>query len=229
MAMSADAQRSDPDNQVDTHGTLLALILLTIIGMLTFAGRPEGLVFVVIVQATTVSVALRLTALHRAARLGLILVAGLLAATNAVVTSPLTGVDEAASLALSRVLGLVLALAVPVVLLADALRRGRITVQSVLAGLSTYLLLGLAFAYAAMLIDTISPGSYSAPLEDADALYLSFVTLTTVGFGDLVPVGGAARALAVLEGMLGQLYLVSVVAFLVGNVGEPLVRRDTPT
>lgn len=212
-----------------THSVLLGLILASIVLAVSLPGRPEGLVLVVFVQATALAVALRLTALHRAVRRGIVGFATTLAVLNAVVTSPLTGVGESGSLALSRTLGLALALAVPVVLVNDALRRGRITKESVSAGLSVYLLLGLAFAYAAILIDTLWPGSYSAPLDDSDALYLSFVTLTTVGFGDLVPIGGAARALAVLEGMLGQLYLVSVVAFLVGNLGRSIGRRDSST
>jgi uncharacterized membrane protein len=57
--------------------------------------------------------------------------------------------------------------------------------------------------------------------DGTDYLYFSFVTLTTVGYGDLVARGSLGRMLAVSEALLGQLYLVTVVALLVGNVGRP--------
>jgi len=56
------------------------------------------------------------------------------------------------------------------------------------------------------------------------ALYFSFVTQTTVGYGDLTAAGGFGRALAVLEALIGQLYLVTVIALLVSNLG-PARRR----
>ena len=54
----------------------------------------------------------------------------------------------------------------------------------------------------------------------ADFLYFSYVTLTTVGYGDLTAAGGFGRAVAVLEALLGQVYLVTVVALLVSNLGR---------
>jgi hypothetical protein len=61
-----------------------------------------------------------------------------------------------------------------------------------------------------------------------DYLYFSYVTLTTVGYGDLTARGDAGRMLAVCEALLGQLYLVTVLALLVGNVGRPRPRRAGP-
>jgi voltage-gated potassium channel len=54
----------------------------------------------------------------------------------------------------------------------------------------------------------------------SDYMYFSFITLATVGYGDLTPQGGLGRALAVLEGLFGQIYLVTAVAALVGNLGR---------
>jgi hypothetical protein len=51
-------------------------------------------------------------------------------------------------------------------------------------------------------------------------VYFSFVTMATVGYGDLLAQGGVGRALAVTEGILGQVYLVTAVAALVGNLGR---------
>jgi voltage-gated potassium channel Kch len=52
-----------------------------------------------------------------------------------------------------------------------------------------------------------------------DQLYFSFVTLTTVGYGDLSPAGGLARAFAVTEMLVGQIYLVTIVSLIVSNLG----------
>ena len=51
-------------------------------------------------------------------------------------------------------------------------------------------------------------------------MYFSFITMATVGYGDLTPQGGLGRALAVTEGLFGQIYLVTAVAALVGNIGR---------
>jgi Ion channel len=53
-----------------------------------------------------------------------------------------------------------------------------------------------------------------------DHLYFSFITITTVGYGDLAPAGDLARSLSILEALIGQLYLVTVVAVIVGNLGR---------
>jgi hypothetical protein len=58
-----------------------------------------------------------------------------------------------------------------------------------------------------------------------DFLYFSFVTLTTVGFGDRTAAGDLGRMLAVTEALLGQLYLLTVVALVIGNIGR---ERDRP-
>jgi hypothetical protein len=54
----------------------------------------------------------------------------------------------------------------------------------------------------------------------SDYMYFSFITMETVGYGDLTPQGGPGRALAAIEGLLGQIYLVTAVAALVGNLGR---------
>ena len=57
-------------------------------------------------------------------------------------------------------------------------------------------------------------------------MYFSFITMATVGYGDLTPRGGLGRALAVIEGLLGQIYLVTAVAALVGNLGQTRAPRQ---
>lgn len=95
-----------------------------------------------------------------------------------------------------------------------------VTVQAVLGLVTVYLLLGLFFAYLFMTADVLGSGFFAGAEKDpASFVYFSYVTLATVGYGDLRAAAGLPRALAVLEAVLGQLYLVTVVALAVGRVG----------
>jgi hypothetical protein len=84
-----------------------------------------------------------------------------------------------------------------------------------------YLLLGLLWASIYLAIDAFSPGSIQMGSNPADRqtelLYFSLVTLSTVGYGDIVPLGGTARILTALEGVTGVLYIAITVALLVGR------------
>jgi Ion channel len=82
-----------------------------------------------------------------------------------------------------------------------------------------YLLLGLIWAVAYNIVETSSPGSFAGRATENSALadwaYFSFVTLTTVGYGDITPVAQSARSLAILEALVGQLYPAVIIARLV--------------
>src|SRR3954447_14424427 len=96
-----------------------------------------------------------------------------------------------------------------------------ITVEAVAAGLAIYLLLGLLFAYVVAFTAEVGPAPYFAGgqrIGGGAGVYFSFTVLTTTGFGDYVPATNAGRAIAVVEMLLGQLYLVTVVGVLVGGV-----------
>lgn len=103
-----------------------------------------------------------------------------------------------------------------------------VTVQMVLGLLTVYLLIGLLFAHVDLLVSGLVGGFFVGGQEQAAAfVYFSYVTLATVGYGDLTPVAGLPQALAVLEALVGQLYLVSVVALAVGRFGlERGARRE---
>ena len=104
------------------------------------------------------------------------------------------------------------------------LRPGPVTVHRVMGGIAGYLLIGMTWAFAYQLFVERAPEAirFEAPLAHAasqqlnDFMYFSFVTLTTVGYGDVRPVHPAVRSLAVAEALVGQLYLAILIASLVG-------------
>jgi hypothetical protein len=98
-------------------------------------------------------------------------------------------------------------------------------VQAVFGALAVYLLVGLTFGFLIGALATGGADSYFAQGTDgtqSQRVYFSFTALTTTGFGDLTARAPGGRALSVLEMLIGQLYLVTVIATLVGN----LRRRD---
>jgi Ion channel len=98
----------------------------------------------------------------------------------------------------------------------------RVTLHSVMGALTVYLLAGLVFAFGYSVMDEIAGSpvlSHLGTNKHAEEVYFSFITMTTVGYGDIVPVTAAARMTAVLEALFGQLYLVTIVAVIVSNVG----------
>jgi hypothetical protein len=99
-----------------------------------------------------------------------------------------------------------------------ALGAGTVDRERILAALDTYLLAGLLFAVGYWTLDRVWPGSFGGTpsgLDQPHAIYFSFVTIATLGYGDVVPVSEPARGLAIVEAVSGQLYLAVLVARLV--------------
>jgi hypothetical protein len=106
-------------------------------------------------------------------------------------------------------------------------RSPRITLATVAAALSVYLLVAVGYADAFGLIDAARPTFFagSRPDRPVDYLYFSLVTITTTGYGDLVPRARLGQMVAASEAVIGQLYLVTVVAMAVANIGRPRHRH----
>ena len=103
------------------------------------------------------------------------------------------------------------------------LRQRIITAELIYAGLSVYLIFGLAWASIYYVIDMLKPGSFilsnpDNPRQDFFQMwYFSMVTLTTLGYGDIAPATMIARVFVVLEAIMGQFYLAILIASLVGR------------
>ena len=98
----------------------------------------------------------------------------------------------------------------------------RAAAQSVQGALCVYVLLGLMFAFFYGTVAVLGDGDFFAQGTDGDRsvrVYFSFVTLATVGYGDYTAAHDVGRTLAIVEGLSGQLYLVTVIALLVSRIG----------
>jgi hypothetical protein len=111
------------------------------------------------------------------------------------------------------------------VVLGQTLRSGPVTAHRIQGAVAAYLLLGVIWAHAYSLLALLRPGAFSGPINPADGprawVYFSFVTLATVGYGDVLPVHPAARSLAMLEAVVGQLYVAILIARLVSLAVAP--------
>jgi len=106
----------------------------------------------------------------------------------------------------------------------NIIRGTRVDIETLYGAVTVYLLIGITYASIYILIENVYPGSFNMisnqgheyPFQMHDLLYYSFVTLTTLGYGDITSVRASARILSVSEAVIGQLYLTILVARLVG-------------
>lgn len=121
--------------------------------------------------------------------------------------------------------------AITVALLHGLLQARRVTLDTILGGITIYLFIAVFFLSLYAAVEMASPGSFvdrGEPLQQvSDDLgnrsypalaYYSIVTMTTLGFGDITPVGSIARSLSAAEAVVGQLYVAIMIAFLVGTL-----------
>src|SRR5262249_15796911 len=113
-----------------------------------------------------------------------------------------------------------------------------VSVNTLCAALSVYLLLGVLWALAYSVIDWLDPSAFTSSLSESRValrigrgnstavLYFSFTSMTSLGSGDTLPTSPASRMLAGLEGIVGQLYLTVLVARLVGLHIADSLRQD---
>lgn len=128
------------------------------------------------------------------------------------------------------VISTVLYLVAPVLIVRNIAERDVVDGQTVLGSIAAYLLLGMMFAFlyrAISAIQSVPPffGTHGRG-SPSDDLFFSFITLTTTGYGNLVPAANPGQTVAVVEAIVGQLFLVTAVAKVVSAWRTPRERRD---
>jgi hypothetical protein len=206
------------------YGVLLLLILVSIGFQL---GAPEGdvtHVVTIVLQGGTFLAALWVSQ-GRTKLLRLATALVLLVTVAAAVGFAAAGtVDDAGA----RIVSFMLVVAAPTTIAHGVISQfrevGRVTVQTMFGVLCIYLLIGALFAFTYGVIDDLASTPFFAEVHQAtnpDYLYFSFTTLTTTGYGDLTAAADLGRSLAITEALIGQIYMVTVVALIVGNLRRP--------
>jgi len=125
----------------------------------------------------------------------------------------------------AAVLSALFCLYVAVVFVSDVLREPEVGTEQIFGASCAYILIGLMWAFCYAAADMLQPGAFNghdaASSGFSDFIYFSFITLTTLGYGDMTPASPMARMLAVLEGIIGQLYIAILIARLVGAHSPP--------
>jgi Ion channel len=210
-----------PSAAAEREWPLTALVVLEAIALFVLAplGRRIGIPFAVefAAGAAMVGLVLVIVSRSRAAMVAVIAGAGIEAAATILrfvhPSSRTEAVDFAAALLFLIALTVVLAMTV--------FGPGRVTIHRILGAIAIYLNVAVAFALAYRLIDALVPGAFathptaSAHEDIAELVYFSFTTLTTSGYGDIVPVDPLARSMANLESVFGQLFPATLLARLI--------------
>lgn len=222
MSLRSTRPLLDPAG-VPAFAVLLGLIAVSVAFQLAAPDASWSRFVTIVLQGGTLLLALWTSGIFPVMRwLAAAAVATLIAGSGAALAA---GFDLGASGARVVTL-LVVALAPPAIIvgMVRSLRAERhVTVRTMLGVLCVYLLLGVIFASAFSVVDRLSATPFFSSGVDAtqsDFLYFSFTTITTTGYGDFTAATELGRSLAVTEALLGQIYMVTVVALIVGNLGR---------
>jgi hypothetical protein len=215
--VSAVAARRAPDEASFRYGVVLAIVLAFVVleVLSPDADWSRALGLALAGAALSVSVA---TSRERAEvrRVRTLVVGGVaLVLVIAVWTGLLSD-------AVTFIVGTVIVAAIPVALIGGLMRlvnNEGVTIQAVAGAIAIYLLIGMLFASAIGFVVAVDSKPYfaQAHVNNGDLVYYSFTVMTTTGFGDYTAAQPIGPALAVLEMLLGQLYLVTVLGILIGN------------
>lgn len=225
--MNRDRWRQRAQRASDAFGLVLLLVLLTyVLGSIVSNNGWAAVLLTAVTSATSivalVSAHARAVFVRRALWLGALAV--LLATISAA-----GGGRHWLSAANFIEIGL-LAVAMAAVL-RRVLTSDQVSSRTILGAISVYTALGILFTWAYGLIDRLEGGGFfghvAGGVQGSDFLFFSYTTLTTTGYGDLVPASQVGRMVSGLEMMLGQIFLVTLVAGLVSlwRPGERILRR----
>ena len=118
-----------------------------------------------------------------------------------------------------------------IIILSALLRKDEVTLDVIYGAVAAFLLMALMWGFIFDLTETLRPGSFQVTASQAQGtriqfIYYSFVTITTVGYGDILPVSLTGRAFSIVEMVVGQIYLIVLIARLVGiNITQSMDKK----
>ena len=207
--------REDVIRFLDSYAFLLVLLLANFLLLELVDDRRWGSVGSTLLSAVGLVVAIsdRDTG-HTITRTNAIAIAGAIPLSSAIL---FTSSSELIGLAYLLPVALLITVTLPVTV-SRILHHKRVTFETILGAVCVFVLVGLVFAFGFLAIDAFRDGPFFAqagPHHQSEYVYFSFVALTTLGFGDLSPTQGLPQALTVIEALVGQIFLVVLVARLV--------------
>src|SRR5690348_15755181 len=204
----------------DSFGLVLLLLVLDYIAVSAITSNAWGRVVIVVLLGVTLLFALRTAHAHRIWQI----VAALYLVASTVITVVSIVVPSAKDFSpQTSLVGGLLLLITPVAISRRIVAHRFISTETVLGAICVYLLIGFSFSFIYSGVAYVSGTPFFAGLSEAssnDYLFFSYTTLTTVGYGNLIPVGSIGQTFAMLEALFGQIYLVIVVARLVSLWGQ---------
>jgi hypothetical protein len=171
---------------------------------------------VVVIQSATLFVALWTSGMTKYARASLVLVALALLAALGLILNP-----DDIILGLVGILELLLTVGIATTVGLGVVEQGEVNAQSVIGAICIYLLVGLIFTFVYGSVAALGSDPFFSQGTDGTPslrMYFSYVTLSTVGYGDYSAASNFGHMLSITEALLGQLYLVTVVAVLVSRM-----------
>jgi Ion channel len=205
--------------QPDRYGALLVIMLIDCTVLFSAGLHGLGRWLPVVLVAFTVTFGIRTSRVE-----GPVVVASRVV-TAAVLVLTIVGAAESSDwiIGIACIVVGVLLITLAICITARVLRHDQVSMQTILGSISVYVLFGLVFAFAEFGVGRVSDQPFFVQVQVptmSDHLYFSFVTLTTLGYGDLTPATSLGRALVSLEALLGQIFLATLVARLVSLYGK---------
>jgi Ion channel len=203
------------------YGIVLGLVVLSFVVQSAAPDTDLTRVVIIWLQAATLVVSVRIARAGRRIARAAAALAGLIALAAPVVWAVHGSVPDRTTFVVTGLLVGVAPMVIAAGLVRDMVESREVTLETLSGVLSIYLLAGMFFSFVYSAVDALGDEAFFEELADperSDFLYFSYTTLTTTGFGDLTAATELGRTLSVTEALVGQIYLVTIVALIVSNL-----------
>src|SRR3954469_15590809 len=202
------------DRVTDAFGLVLLLLILTYIAGSLLSFHGVGGVVIVMLGALSATIALATAR----ARTQIVVWAGRLSVVMLILTIIGAAAGSRTAFGVAAIMQMLLLGAAGAAVLRAVVTEEQVGFRTILGAISVYIILGLLFTFVYVAVDKLQGTPLfgaSTPVQRGDFLFFSLTTLTTTGYGNLVPAGQPGKMLAAMEMLMGQIFLVTLIARLV--------------